>query len=94
MAEMENEIQVYDVEADVDALKDDFDRCKRNLSYYLDRSEEAKKLGEIFGQVKQAQVKRSCLPFPWPHSSDLVRPARRSNYRPRYCTTEVSSNQV
>lgn len=72
MAEMENEIQVYDVEPDVDALKDDFDRCKRNLSYYLDRAEEAKEIRRnIWAGKTGSGSKDFASAFPWPHSSDL-----------------------
>ena len=71
MAEMENEIQVYG-EPDVDALKDDFDRCKRNLSYYLDRSEEAKEIRRnIWAGKTGSGQKDHAQAFPWPHSSDL-----------------------
>ena len=36
MAEPENELQEYDIEPDIDVLKADFERCRTNLSYYLD----------------------------------------------------------
>ena len=43
MAEPENDIQEYSLEPDIDVLKNDFERCRRNLSYYLDISQEAKR---------------------------------------------------
>ena len=79
MAEMENEIQECNVEPDVDALKDDFDRCKRNLSYYLDRSEEAKEIRRnIWAGKTGSGSKRSCQAFPMAYtvqiSAQLVGP--------------------
>ena len=72
MAEVENEIQEYNVEPDIDALKDDFDRCKRNLSYYLDRAEEAKEIRrDIWAGKTGSGQKDHAQAFPWPHSSDL-----------------------
>ena len=41
MAELDKEVQEFTEEPDVDALKADLERCRANLSYYLDQSEEA-----------------------------------------------------
>ena len=94
MAEVENEIQEYNVEPDIDALKDDFDRCKRNLSYYLDRAEEAKEIRRDIWAGKTGSGQKDHALRSLGHTVPTFRPARRSNYRPRYCTPEVSSKQV
>ena len=47
MAEQENELYEHESKPDIDFLKSDFDRCRHNLSYYLDLAEEARDLSLI-----------------------------------------------
>ena len=72
MAEPENDIQEYSLEPDIDALKNDFERCRRNLSYYLDISQEAKDLRKDIwaGKTKSAR-KEGEDSFPWQGASSL-----------------------
>ena len=41
---MENEVQVFDNKADVDALKQEFERAKANLSWWMDKAEDAREV--------------------------------------------------
>ena len=38
--EQENELYEYSEEPDIDFLKGDLERCRKNLSYYMDKQEE------------------------------------------------------
>ena len=72
MAEPENEIQEYSLEPDIDALKNDFERCRNNLSYYLDLSQEAKDLRkDLWAGKSKTSRKESEDSWPWQGSSDL-----------------------
>lgn len=72
MAEPENELQEYGIEPDIDALKADFERCRTNLSYYLDLSEENRDVRRNLwaGKTKTSR-KESADSFPWMGASDL-----------------------
>ncbi len=41
---MENEVQVFESKADVDALKEEFERAKANLSWWMDKAEDAREV--------------------------------------------------
>jgi hypothetical protein len=71
MAE-DTEIQEFSEEPDVDALKGDLERCRSNLSYYLDQAEEARdvRMNNWPGKGKYGQ-KTDPDSFPWQNASDL-----------------------
>ena len=71
MAE-ETEIQEFSEEPDVDALKADLERCRRNLSYYLDQAEQARddRMNMWPGKGRYGQ-KTDPDAFPWQGASDL-----------------------
>ena len=61
MAEPENDIQEYGIEPDIDVLKNDFERCRRNLSYYLDISQEAKDLRKDIWAGKSKSARKDLV---------------------------------
>lgn len=72
MAEDENKLQEYDSEPDIESLKGDFERCRHNLSYYLDINEEARDIrrNNWPGKSKNGR-KEDPDSFPWQGASDL-----------------------
>ena len=72
MAEQENELYEHEPKPDIDFLKSDFDRCRHNLSYYLDLAEEARDIRRNIwaGKTKTAR-KEDPEAFPWQGASDL-----------------------
>jgi hypothetical protein len=72
MAEDENKLQEYETEPDIESLKNDFERCRHNLSYYLDINEEARDIrrNNWPGKSKTGR-KEGPDSFPWPGASDL-----------------------
>ena len=71
MAE-ENEVQEYSDEPDITSLKNDLDRCRANLSYYLDQQETARddRMNVWPGKGRYGQ-KTDPDAFPWQGASDL-----------------------
>ena len=71
MAE-ETEVQEFSEDPDIDALKADLERCRANLSYYLDQAEEARdvRMNSWPGKGKYGQ-KTEPDSFPWQGASDL-----------------------
>ena len=39
---METEVQIYEEKPDVDGLKEDFERAKANLSWWMDKAQDAR----------------------------------------------------
>ena len=72
MAEVENELQEFTDEPDVDALKADLERCRTNLSYYMDKAEEARDVrrNNWPGKGRHGR-KEDPESFPWQGASDL-----------------------
>ena len=68
----ENEIQEYSTTPDVDALKADLERCRNTLSYYIDRSEEARDTRmSVWPNKNRYAQKLHDEAFPWIGASDL-----------------------
>jgi hypothetical protein len=68
----ENEIQEYSTTPDVDALKADLERCRNTLSYYIDRSEEARDTRmSVWPNKNRYAQKLHDEAFPWVGASDL-----------------------
>lgn len=71
---MENEEQEYKFseKPDVDDLKGDLDRCRNNLSYFLDESDQARDLRfSIWPGKNKRNRKEGQDAFPWPGASDM-----------------------
>ena len=71
MAE-DNEVQEFSDEPDITGLKNDLDRCRANLSYYLDQQETARddRMNMWPGKGRYGQ-KTDPDAFPWQGASDL-----------------------
>ena len=70
--EQENELYEYSEEPDIDFLKGDLERCRKNLSYYMDKQEEARDVRRNNWPGKGHHgVKEAPDSFPWQGASDL-----------------------
>ena len=54
---METEVQIFEEKPDVDGLKEDFERAKANLSWWMDKAEDAREVrfNEWAGRVVMAR---------------------------------------
>ena len=94
MAEPENELQEYGIEPDIDALKADFERCRTNLSYYLDLSEENRDVRRnLWAGKSKTSRKESVDSFPWMGSSDLEGNLVGPDCGCRYCYPQIISKE-
>jgi len=70
--EQENELYEYSDEPDIDFLKGDLERCRKNLSYYMDKQEEARDVRRNNWPGKGRHgIKEAPDSFPWQGASDL-----------------------
>jgi len=70
--EQENELYEYSEEPDIDFLKNDLERCRKNLSYYMDKQEEARDVRRNNWPGKGRHgIKEAADSFPWQGASDL-----------------------
>jgi hypothetical protein len=69
----ENDIQEYESEPDIDALKADLERCRDSLGFYIDRAEEAKdtRMSVWPGKNRYAKKLDPENSFPWLGASDV-----------------------
>jgi len=69
---METEVQIYEEKPDVDGLKEDFERAKANLSWWMDKAEDAREVrfNEWAGKSGDGK-KHGPEAFPFDGASDL-----------------------
>lgn len=72
MADSENELYEYSNKPDIEAMQNDFDRCRRNLTHYVDIAEEARDIrrNNWVGKTKSSRKEHEEA-FPWQGASDL-----------------------
>ena len=69
MAEQENETYEYEAKPDIDFLKHDYERCRNNLSHYIDLAEDAREIRRnVWAGKTKSSRKESEDSFPFSRS--------------------------